>query len=270
MDQLLEISTITIKRGLAPDDTEIPELAKSIKRNGQRVPILINQSFELIDGLRRIEAVRSNGGTIVTARIAETFEMAIDELNESRVDGEFWQTPSPLRVWQINQLLIPYVKRRIKENRQRLKGRPQHSKLANPPTPARTMLHQAFGFNSDSYVGESIHLWNLATSTEDWRAEYAKELAEAVERGEVPLFGVRARLERAEIFRGDITAPADQKRVMNNFITHMGGLTKSVESMGPLNQKITKNQKEIWLKELQELRRKFYAFVKMYEQETQK
>lgn len=270
MDQLFEISTITIKRELAPDDTNIPALAKSIKRNGQRVPILINQNFELIDGLRRIEAIRLNGGTIVRTTIAESFEAAIEELNQSRLDGEFWRKPTPRRVWEINESLTPYVKRRIRANRQQLRGKPQHSKLENPVIPARTLLYQAFGHSSDSFLGEAIHIWNLANNAEDWRSEYARQLAEAVERGEVALFGVRARLERAEIFRGDIVAPAEQRRVMNNFVTHMDGLLKSVEGMGPLHPKTTKNQKTIWLKDLQELRRKFYAFVKMYEQEMQK
>jgi hypothetical protein len=269
MDQVLDISAITIKRALQPGD-DVTALAAHIKKHGQKVPIAVNQNLQLIDGLRRIEALRLIGGDVVSTVICEEFDDVIGELERSRKHGVEWRVPSPKRAWEINEAIGPYTKKRVLKARHELVGKPQHSKMSVRLEPARVVISRAIGRNSISYLSESVHLWNLASNPDDPRFDLARELAERVEEGKVKLFGVRARLDRAEIFDGDVLSPAEQRQMLQAFITNLGGVLKAAQRMGPLNPKIPREEIRGYLAEVQALRRQLYIFTRTFEQETEK
>lgn len=270
MRQSVRIDTITLKRDLQPGD-DITALAVDIKEHGQQIPVIVNQKFELIDGLRRIKAIRLNGGDKVSTVVGTTFDEVIAVLQQSRQHGVEWRKPSPKRLWELNQALAPYVRRRTLENKKQLVGKPAHSKMEKTLVSSRLVLSQALGLgNSESHLGESVHLWNLVHKPEDYRYELAKELAEAVERGEVPLHGVRSRLERAEIFHGDVLTPGEQRQLLQAFILSLSGVVKSVQRIGPLNRKIPKRELRSYLEKIRVLRRELYIFERTFEQETEK
>ncbi len=269
MDQFVDIGSIKIKRALHPLEDGIPALAEHIKKHGQKVPIALSQTFELIDGLRRIEALKLLGHDTAAAVICESLEDITAELSRSR-QGILYRAPTPRRIWEINESCAPYVQRRLREQRKSLRGLPQHSRMPVRQKSARDLLVEALGFNSDSYIGESIHVWNVAMNPDDHRYEMARDLADRVERGEITLHAVRNRMERAAMFSGDVLTPGEQRNMLKAFIMNLRAVILAAQRMGPLNPKVSKEELRGYLKQIKDLNRELYIFAKTLEQEIEK
>jgi len=269
LDQFVDIGSIKVKRALHPLDDGIAELAAHIKKHGQKFPIALSQTFELIDGLRRIEALKLLGHDTAAAVICESFEDITDELGRSR-QGILYRTPTPKRIWDLNESCKPYIERRLRESRKSLRGLPQHSRMPVRMKPARDLLVEALGFNSDSFIGESIHVWNIAMDPDDHRYEMARELAERVEQGEFSLHGIRSRMERSAIFSGDVLTPGEQRNMLKAFIMNLRAVILAAQRMGPLNPKVPKEELRGYLKQIKDLNRELYIFAKTLEQEIEK
>lgn len=69
------VDEVKLKDRVLGDD-DISELADDIEANGLKFPILVNGDYELIDGLRRLEAVASTGATTIEAYVTNNaYEM---------------------------------------------------------------------------------------------------------------------------------------------------------------------------------------------------
>jgi hypothetical protein len=269
MKQYLEIEKLSLKRGIEPGD-DLTELIESIKNDGQEVPILVTPRFEVVDGMRRIKALLALNETQVVAEVVTTIDDILTGLTKSRLHGKGWRKPSSRRCWEINVAATPFSRRRINENRRQLRGKPRHSKMDKRLGSLRTRLSQALGFSSESFYGTSVHLYNLANNPEDYRYELARQMAAQVEAGTVTIYGVRERMERAEIFQGDLASVKDQRQMLRSLIANLSGVVKSAQRMGPLNPHLPRTELEGYRKDLLALRRELYIFVKMFEQETTK
>lgn len=268
MIQVVKMSLIKTDRELQPTD-DIGPLVADIRERGLQVPIAISPKFELIDGLRRIKALEKLGEIDVSTLLCTTFEEAVAELDQTRVEGTHWRPPSPRRVWELQNSLRPLVEKRLKDQRALAKGKPQHSRIP-ALEPSRSVVSKAIGQNSDSYLAESQNLWNIATNETHPEQEMALDLLKRVEAGEMPLYGVRPRLDHAAIFGGDVLTLREQERLIKNFIHNLSAVLTAGSRMGPIHPKMSKEDRKNYLKELTLLRRQLYTFVKTFEQETEK
>lgn len=268
MNQVVNISLIKVDRDLQAGD-DIGPLVADIRENGLLVPIAISAKFELIDGLRRIKALEKLGETQVSTVLCVTFEDAVTELNQCRVEGSHWRKPSPRRVYEIHTALQPLIRERIVKQRSQVRGKPRWTP-APRVEPARNMVSKALGHNSDSFLAESVSLWGIATDDTNPESEKALELLKLVEAGELALYGVRTRLDQGRIFGGDVLTLREQERLIKNFIRNLSAVLTAGSRMGPLNPKIPEADLKEYLKELIALRRQLYTFVRTFEQETEK
>jgi len=267
MNQRVEIKNLNMRRGLETGD-DITDLAKDIAAFGQRVPILINAKFEVLDGVRRIEAKKSLGESFVGAILVTTMEEFLDGLNTSREEGTYWRTPSPRRMWNLQQDSGPYIRKRVKESRARLRGKPQHSTMDEPLVPIRSLMAQACGWNSESYFSAATSLYNIATDPEDARYELANELVEEVDAGRMTIFSARARLDRDRNLREGTLTWGEQRAILVNLVNSLSGVVKATRNMGKLSNRIPRDELTGYLKDLRELRAELYQFVHRIEKEV--
>lgn len=268
MSKYISVDSIRLPGHRQDQGQDIADLVKDIREHKLKVPVLVNPKFELVDGQKRLRALRELGDNTVRITMMSDFDVAIAALAAAH-QGDYAR-PSPRRIWEINTSLADVTRQRVRESKSHLKGMPAHSKNPVKLVPSRDLVSAALGFGSASYVSESIHLYNVANDPSDHRYDLAQVIVQELESGDLPVFAIRSRFERAGIFNGDITAPSEQKRMLNHAIGSLTGLIRSMEAMGPLSTKHNKTDKENWLRDLQALRRRLYVFVNKMETEIKK
>ena len=81
----IRIEDIKVRKRVRRDLGDVSPLMESMKKYGLLAPIIVNKSYELIAGRRRLEAARLLGWKTVTVTVldrdeeAEKLEMEIDE-----------------------------------------------------------------------------------------------------------------------------------------------------------------------------------------------
>lgn len=185
----------------------------SIEREGLHFPVLLDPSFKLIDGLRRIEAFHELGQTEIPAFVAETFADAIDYLIEVNKDNPV----SFGRMGQQIMALRPLMLQASHESRTRGRWR-----ATEPPRRwgrAREAYEAAF-YHSSASVNRVTGIYLQANAGNPRAQELVKEL----EAGTTTPGSAWARLYQRPFFKGDVATRATQENLLRNTALNVGAV----------------------------------------------
>jgi len=215
------INEIKLTRGLDPDEN-LKELARDLKANGQKVPILVLPDLSLVDGLRRVMALHAAGVTEVDAIVASTFEEAIEALHLAHSG----LPPDRVRrSWEIARDLNPLIQeRKIRFIRERQKGVRRTERQPSTQPLARTLLEYAIGKGYDKIV--QTYQLAFAHKPTGWR-----ETIRALEARELTVGGAYDKIRGKTPLRGNIRTVKEQKQIVDGAARQLTALLMSLEKL---------------------------------------
>lgn len=260
MAKRVAIDKIIIDRALVPGD-DLTELANSIKETGQEVPILVTQDYELIDGLRRLEALRSLGETEINTVPTYMYPRACEVIKQARQHGVAAAPLTPQRIWEMYTALQPLLNiTRSHLQRGIAPGKRNHQGIAG----GRVLFSEAIGI-VDGQVQALIGVYHKLNHPE--LAERAAEALDMLNRGETTFYGAVEYIRRGERFSGDISGLAQQQEALEAAITSLNGTIRALGRLGKLHKKFPKEEAEQRLTELSGTRYKLTKFIRLLTEE---
>lgn len=258
MPQTVPISSIITKRTLESDD-DVSDLAQHIQDSGLQIPVLVNQNYELIDGLRRMEAVRSLGNTTIDVTPVTLYGPTVTWLKKAREHGVLARPLSPRRMWEIYRACKPLIAvSRSQQMRGRSHGRGVH-------VDGRERFLDAMGIESESYFQAVTQLYRTARE-DDLRGEVAREAVELVERGQMSVYMSLDYIRRRSTI-GTITKADQQVPMFENIMSTLAGIHYSLGQLGPLDPAIPKETLADITGELRKFRRRLFQLINQLDKE---
>lgn len=258
MERTVPIDSIVVNRTLEPGD-DVTQLAEHIRDSGLQVPLLVNQNYELIDGLRRLEALRSLGFTAVHVVPVTMFLPAATWIERAREHGVLAKPLSPRRIWQLYSACLPLISvSRSHEMRGKKHGR-------GVSINGRERFLEASGVHSESFLQAVIQTYRLAEE-KSTRGELARQAIVLMERGSISPYGAVDYVKRRQE-QGAITGAKDQLALLENTVHALSGINFSIRRLGVLDSEITNQQLDPILREFRNFRRILHQLIHSLEKE---
>lgn len=258
MERTVPISSIVANRTLEPGD-DVTELAEHIRVHGLQIPLLVDQNYVLIDGLRRLEALRSLGDTAVHVTPVTMFLPAATHIQRAREHGVLAKPLTPRRIWQLYSACLPLIS--VSRSHE-MKGK-RHGRGVS--INGRERFLEATGVHSESYLQAVIQTFRLAEE-KSTRGELARQAIVLMERGSISAYGavdyVKQRQEQ-----GAIVGAADQLALLRNTVHALSGINFSLRRLGGLDEAITRQELDPIVRDLRNFRRVLYQLIHLLEKE---
>lgn len=258
MERTVPIDSIVTNRTLESGD-DITELAEHIREHGLAIPILVNQNYELIDGLRRLEALRMLGFTGVHIVPVTMFGPASTWLKRAREHGVLARPLSPRRLWRLYTMCQPLISMsKSHERRGKPKGKGAH-------VHGRENFLEALGMNSESYLQAATQIYRM-TLEQTARGELAREAVKLIESGQLTVYSSLDWVRR-RYTEGNITEAADQVTLLQNTAHALNGIRFGFKRLAPLHKDVPPEQLEAILKDFRTFRRTLHQLIHTLERE---
>jgi hypothetical protein len=263
LGQRLNLSEIVTERVLAPDD-DISPLAKHINDTGLQVPLLVTPNNHLVDGLRRLEAVRSLGQSTIEVNAVSLYPHACAWIKRTREHGVEALPLTPYRIWEIYKALQPLasITRSYVQSGRRKGQSPKFSVGGRP------MLADALGLTSDSPLQAITQVFRAAEEDPTERGDRAREAAARLVQGKTTIYMAAEATRAHPRVYGGLQTPTAQRKALQNMGMTMDGLGYAMEQFGPLSKALQGQETEDWLTSLRKFRRKLARFIHQLEEET--
>lgn len=258
MERTVPIDSITVYRTLEPGD-DITELAEHIRDSGLVVPLLVNQNYELIDGLRRLEALRSLGFTVAHVVPVTMFGPAATLITRAREHGVLARPLSPRRLWRLYTMCQPLISMsKSHERRGRPKGKGAHVN-------GRQNFIESLGMNSESYLQAVIQTYRM-TLEDSTRGELARQAVALIESGRLTVYGAIEWIKR-RYNEGNIIEASEQVTLLQNTAHALNGIGFGFKRLAPLHKDVPPEQLESILKDFRSFRRVLHQLIHNLERE---
>jgi hypothetical protein len=263
--QVVPIDLIVNDRERSPEDDLLP-LIKSIKKVGLKMPILLDNKMQLIDGLRRLRVLQLQGVTDVPVVISSDLDTSCKVITETREHGVAAQTITPRRTWEVFSALTEQQRERGHLMRKRRVGVPRGQSLI-PVMRSRALIQEALGIAKESYLAVSVLLYKTAheNTNEHLAATYATIL-EKLERGELTLY--EARGEFSKVNEGKIVDPHElatgsdaQRDALGTALSQLRGTIHGLARIGEIHPKLQQAELQLWLRGFEDNRRDLQRFI---------
>ena len=262
MAQVVPIDQIRVIRDLEPGD-DVSQLAKHIADSGLKMPILVDGDGVLIDGLRRLEALRSLGMTTVEVVHGLLYPNVCEHLKRTREHGVEAVPLKPRRIWQIYKQLQPifYATKAHFQFGVRKGG-------AKRSAGGRNLLYVALGLKSSAPLQAISSVYRAAEGDPNLpRTRKAQEAVALLDAGEITIYAAVDHMTKERGLTGNTTKYEDQKRTLEKAAASLRGMVKALENIGPLDSQYPVEDLEKIYKELFDLRSQFYSFVRRFKEE---
>lgn len=260
MGRTVTLDSITVDRVLHDGD-DIQALAGSIKKVGLKVPILVGPDYELIDGLRRLEALRSLGETEVEVVATSMYPVACDTIDKARVHGVEALPLTGERIWELTTALQPLLQ--ITKSHY-ARGRP---KVQGSRTSAggRPLLAKALGLRSEAYLQAVTQVHRALSDPE--KGAKAAEALELIDEGKLTYYGAIDFMKKVTGLPGRIIKMSEQQALLGSATASLHGTIKALNQLGPLDKKFPRDEVEGRLSELTLIRTRLGKFIKLLNEE---
>lgn len=258
MGQYIKISSIVVKRELAPDD-DITELAKSINDTGMQIPVLLTHGNQLIDGLRRIEALRMLGQDTVEVVVANTYRPAVSWLRRAREYGVQTRPLTSRRIWELYSMCRPLMN----ISRSQLMKGTQHG--TGIRVGGRGEFCRALGIEKEGYLQAITQVYKMALEPSG-KGTLARELVAAIDNGQMTPYMAVDRLRRYNRL-GDITGATEQVQALRTATSALTGIAFGLSKLGPLNPEVTAPDIDEVLNDMRRFRRTLQGVIHQLEKE---
>lgn len=263
--KLVPIEQVLTSRTLAPDD-DLTALSKHIQDSGLKVPILVDTEYRLIDGLRRLEAMRRLGFTQVEVTATTLYPVACQSLKRARQHGVEALPLTARRVWQLYNDMIPLL-RATKTHY--MTGRKKGTG-ARASAGGRPMFTDALGLHSESYLQAVTQVFRAAEDPKHALHERALTAVVMLEADPSTPYPALHYMKQKPGLKGGITKYKEQKDLLEGAAAAIRGLMRGLMEMGSLDSKYPTDEARSAVNELARLRTQLNKFLKNVNEEINK
>lgn len=266
--RVVKVSEIKIgDREIRLDDTELADLTADIRQRGLQVPILVDSDLNLIDGLRRLQSLSPNFDVdvVVSDEYVETLE--IMRLNKK---GPFRRAWDMRRVWDFHLATTKQRKEnhyfRVTEgNRRKRKNLLDIAGEKKPHSLSRQILGELSGMPAaEIQAGMYIfsRAYGLIKEPDPEILALTRELVAKIDAG-YNIYSARYEVEQLKNRdKGSISTEADQRKVLQRAASSAKVLTGVFKDFATINNGITKEEAEEYLKTLWNARTDFQIIIR--------
>lgn len=268
MIELLSLDDI-VHDGKPSDPLAVKELAEEIAENTLRVPVLLNADKRLIDGWRRVQAVKALGHQDILAQVTNDFDLALDNLSLAHRGT----VPGPRRLYELYQGVKPMGFQKLSQGRREAMG-PQKPVKGAKKGPIGSFRHDFLAvFNvSEHYLQACLTLHSRAQAVPAGpsRDEYL-EATRLVEEGKLSPLAALKRLQAPLpplVSRGAEADPQqadEQRELMSRADMALNSTLHAIEVIADVAPGITDEELKQWAQNLREQRRKLTQFINSLE-----
>lgn len=261
--KMVPIDQIVINRTLTPGD-DIRSLAKHIHDSGLKMPILVDADFHLIDGLRRLEALKQLGHTQVEVVATAMYPVACEHLRRTRVHGVEAIPVTPDRLWELYNDMQPVLR---STRTHLMTGRSKGA--AKGSAGGRPLFAKAMGFANTGSLQALGQVYRAAENPDHPLHERALVAREMIRNGATTYTALGYMSEKKGL-RGTITKSTEQRDLLLGAVASIRGVVRGLTEMGPLDPKYPKDEVLKAVSELAKLRSQLSRFLKTINEEIQK
>jgi hypothetical protein len=254
-------SILVQPREMPPSVEDLEPLIISIRDTGLQVPIALDTKSLLIDGLRRMDAMRALGHTSIEAVVISTQVELLDHLDRTRKHGAFerdW-----LRTRRAYEIYQHYTYLSGRSRSLAYRGRKGNG-LTGATYSTRDRIAGVLGLRSEpevqAYVGNYKLLYDGDTA--------AQEAIQRFEAGEVGAYGAQSIIRTLKANRGTINNLADQRAFLQQIRITMEALGHSLLEFGRLNPRLPKEEVNEYLDSMQRNRATLTRFMRTLTREN--
>jgi hypothetical protein len=262
MGQRVVIEKIKTNRVLDPDD-DITALAQDIKDKGLAVPLLVDTEYQVIDGLRRLEALRTLGVEVVEVEPVSLYDKACLFLTKAREHGVEAKPLTARRIWEIYQqmshILLITRSHVFRGKRAGTRG--------NKQLGGRKVLVKALGLRSESYLQVLTQVYRVAENGEGAEQEKAKRAVHLLENEGITVYTALGILKRTTALKGDLLALTEQRAALTTAVSALRGLQVGLDQMGTLDKKFPQDELRAYAAELDKARQRLARFIRLFKEE---
>lgn len=221
-------------------------LKGSMKKNGQLVPILVDQNMTLIDGLLRLDAASELGWEKVEVEVADTYEGFLANLTKAHSRGLVRRPLTPRRIWEIYVDSVELMRARV--TRIRRMNTPGRRAYAKETGLARNPLPTALGVSHNMY--QASRMIYAGAQEKGLLGDLCREEVEKLDQG---LTYPSTSLKRLRMNVRKIDGVTDvqvQRNVLNKVMIHLRSIDSALATLGPLSEEVTQDEVDEWLRTL--------------------
>lgn len=269
MTEEWSIDEIITTRRLAPGD-DLSTLSAHIKKNGLKIPILVSRQKVIIDGLRRLEALKLLGETKIPVTVAVDFDTACAEIAKARKHGVDDRT-SWQRTWELYSDTRLLMVARMTMSRQRsAKDKVASVHAGKGVGASRPMLSTALGLSSISALQSLTRVYMLAENDDTVLGDRAREILPRLQANEITPYQAYGYAYRDNPFTGDVTGVEEQRTLLGSVTNTLSGVAKGLDKLGELNPGLQARELNAWLTSLKKSRARIIRFVRQLEESSKK
>lgn len=260
---MVPIESIITERTLEHGD-DLTDLTNNIFSGKLKRPILVDENMKLLDGLRRLTALKSLGAEKVQVALSTSLEDTCEEIAKTVKHGVLALPPSPHRTWALFQDTKEQQKDRGVRMRKRRVGIPRGTVLEPVPR-TRTMMNEALGLGpGESYLASVTYLYShFLNNTDPGLALGLADIRARLEHRQLSVYEARGAVDRlrASGLTGDIVSVAAQRDALATALSQLSGMNKGVTRIGELNPEINQAELLAYIKSFEQGKRALHAFI---------
>ena len=231
---------IKTDRKLESDDQDWKVLVKDIKANGLKHQILVDDRYNLLDGLRRLQAFGPNDEltVIVSDDLRDTL-LTMAEVPEGR-------TASVTRAWDLEVALVAQAKRywaQTRTGRGGLKPAQKERVRTRQAMLAKALKRPTHWVQAVMYICKRAH--GHIPCPEKF-LPLARDLAKRIAEGYNVHSAVLDFHKAQESQQKRIVTERDQRTTLNSVTASLAAIVHTLEDLGPLHPKIKPSEAAEW------------------------
>ena len=236
-------------------DEGIEELAASIKKHGLMRPIVADSTGLVLDGARRLKAVKSLGLKTALVDISDEFNTTMFLVAQNR-DGPCHIKPNHHRTYRIytdteGQRAARAMMAR-NQNTANLRNNKPKGTNYTPGGPAREMLQKALGIRAHD-LQAGIQLLNISKQPTHPMYEQAVKLVKLMDEG-LPGSAAQQRFAAAMRAKAGNSIESNQREVIGNAIINMSAIAATLNRIQLLDPEFTAKELLEWNREFAPIR----------------
>jgi hypothetical protein len=262
------LDDLVLDRTVDPAD-DLSSLTKHIREHGLQVPILVNQDLLVIDGYRRLEALRRLGyGEEVTVASTQDYIEACQHLQRAVDHGVEAAPLTYQRIWYLYRNIRPMRDQglsRLQKGRQRWQGTPGSEA-------GMKAYFQDVVKVSDSVLGAIIYTFRAAEGlSRVHEPEFVKTVIQEMVEQKKTIHWAAGKLrmprDRTSVVSRVIVDANEQRLALRGINTSMAAITHGTNKFGPLNPGLSTGEVQQYLRDLRTMRRDLFRFIHQLEKE---
>ena len=254
MIEVMKLGKLRTNREPSPLD-DLTELEASLREEGLQVPLLVNGNFIVVDGVRRLAAIRRLGYKDAICQVTDDFNEAMENLAEGR-KSSLQKKQSPSRVYGQYALIAVMGHQMQMQARGVIpttgSRRGGNLRMAEPLPSSRIRYTELMDIKPHT-LQNIVTMYNylfVQMGRDNPKRKQFSEMLDRLDRGELStsrVFNFYTQLKASE--GGNGLSGAQQEQILTAAISSMEGLRRGLQDTLPLSSNVRRETVATYLKE---------------------